>query len=115
MSRGPSKSVNQYTGCMVNGYKFHTQNREENKKCQNSGVVVRGDHGSNMIDYFGILQEVLELVYLGGNKRVLIFKCEWFKVDNANGLQVDKESGSTSINKSRKWYIDQPYILASQA
>nr|GEY15801.1 hypothetical protein [Tanacetum cinerariifolium] len=78
-------------------------------------VVVRGDHGSSMIDYFGILQEVLEVVYLGGNKRVLVFKCEWFKVDNANGLQVDKESRITSVNTSRKWYVDQPYILASQA
>ncbi|GJY09752.1 transposon protein, CACTA, En/Spm sub-class [Tanacetum coccineum] len=115
LSRGPLNSVNSYSGCMVNGYKFHTQTREENRTCQNSRVVVRGDHGSSMIDYFGILQEVLEVVYLGGSKRVLVFKCEWFKVDNANGLQVDKESGSTSVNTSRKWYVDQPYILASQA
>ncbi|GJR59179.1 hypothetical protein Tco_1501341 [Tanacetum coccineum] len=115
LSRGPLNSVNSYSGCMVNGYKLHTQTREENRTYQNSGVVVRGDHGSSMIDYFGILQEVLEVVYLGGNKRVLAFKCEWFKVDNANGQQVDKESGSTSVNTSRKWYVDQPYILASQA
>ncbi|GJV84823.1 hypothetical protein Tco_1524721 [Tanacetum coccineum] len=115
LSRGPLNSVNSYSGCMVNGYKFHTQTREENRTCQNSGVVVKGDHGSSVINYFGILQEVLEVVYLGGNKKVLVFKCEWFKVDNANGLQVDKESGSTSVNTSRKWYVDQPYILASQA
>ncbi|GJV67161.1 hypothetical protein Tco_1482670 [Tanacetum coccineum] len=37
------------------------------------------------------------------------------RVDNANGLQVDKESGSNSVNTSRKWYVDQLYILASQA
>nr|GFB91457.1 hypothetical protein [Tanacetum cinerariifolium] len=115
LSCGPLNSVNSYSGCIVNGYKFHTQTREENRACQNSGVVVRGDHGSSMIYYFRILQEVLEVVYLGGNKRVLVFKCEWFKVDNANGLQVDKESGSTSVNTSRKWYVDQPYILVSQA
>ncbi|GJR92025.1 uncharacterized protein Tco_0216036 [Tanacetum coccineum] len=115
LSCGPLNSVNSYSGCMVNGYKFHTQTREENRTCQNSGVVVKGDHGSSMIDYFKILQEVLEVVYLGGNKRVLVFKCECFKVDNVNGLQVDKESGSTSVNTSRKWYVDQPYILASQA
>nr|GFA06448.1 hypothetical protein [Tanacetum cinerariifolium] len=103
LSRGPLNSVNSYSGCMVNGYKFHTQTREENKTCQNSGVVVRGDHGSSMIYYFGILQEVLEVVYLGGNKRVLVFKCEWFKVDNANGLQVDKESGNLKLG--RNWYV----------
>ncbi|GJV37353.1 uncharacterized protein Tco_1409830 [Tanacetum coccineum] len=61
LSRGPLNSVNSYSGCMVNGYKFHTQTREENRTCQNSGVVVKGDHGSSVIDYFGILQEVLEV------------------------------------------------------
>ncbi|GJY26680.1 hypothetical protein Tco_0401406 [Tanacetum coccineum] len=103
LSRGPLNSVNSYSRCMVNGYKFHTQTREENRTCQNSGVVVRGDHGSSMIDYFGILQEVLEVVYLGGNKRVLVFKYEWFKADNANGLQVDKESGNLKLG--RNWYV----------
>ncbi|GKE71330.1 reverse transcriptase domain-containing protein, partial [Tanacetum coccineum] len=115
LSRGPLNSVNSYSRCMVNGCRFHTQPREENRICQNSRVVVRGDNGSSMIDYFGILQEVLEVVYLGVNKRVLVFKCEWFNVDNANGLQLDKEYGSTSVNTFRKWYVDQPYILASQA
>nr|GEY99304.1 hypothetical protein [Tanacetum cinerariifolium] len=84
LSRGALNSVNSYSGCMVNGYKFHTQTREENRTCQNSGVVVRGDHGSSMIYYFGIVQQVLEVLYIGGNKRVLVFRCEWFKVDNAN-------------------------------
>ena len=100
---------------MVNGYKFHTQSRDYNRKSQNSGVVVYSDHATNLIDYYGKLQEVLEVEYLGENKRVLVFKCEWFKVDDQNGIQIDKESGVTSVNVSRKWYKDQPYILASQA
>ncbi|XP_071735655.1 uncharacterized protein [Rutidosis leptorrhynchoides] len=115
LSHGPSHSVNQYSGCMVNGYRFHTQSREKNMKTQNSGVIVQGCHKTNIIDFYGILQEVLELEYLGDNKRVLVFKCDWFKIDDRNGLQVDKESRATSINTSRKWYRDQPYILASQA
>lgn len=100
---------------MVNGYKFHTQSRDYNRKSQNSGVVVYSDHATNLIDYYGKLQEVLEVEYLGQNKRVLVFKCDWFKVDDQNGIQIDKESGVTSVNVSRKWYKDQPYILASQA
>ena len=100
---------------MVNGYKFHTQSRDYNRKSQNSGVVVYSDHATNLIDYYGKLQEVLEVEYLGQNKRVLVFKCDWFKVNDHNGIQIDKESGVTSVNVSRKWYKDQPYILASQA
>ncbi|GJX18102.1 hypothetical protein Tco_0218934 [Tanacetum coccineum] len=36
-------------------------------------------------------------------------------VSDVRGLQVDKESAAISINMSREWFIDQPYILASQA
>lgn len=100
---------------MVNGYRFHTQSREKNRKTQNSGIVVQGVHEENIIDFYGILQEVLEIEYLGENKRVLIFKCDWFMVDDGKGLRTDKESGLKSVNMSRKWYKDQPYILASQA
>nr|GEW11186.1 reverse transcriptase domain-containing protein [Tanacetum cinerariifolium] len=74
-----------------------------------------GSHRENMIDFYGILQEVLELEYLGENKRVLVFKCDWFRVDDQNGLRIDKESKVISVNASLKWYQDQPYILASQA
>ncbi|KAL6523518.1 hypothetical protein OROGR_017121 [Orobanche gracilis] len=114
LSLGPLKHVKCYTGCMVNGYKFHTQSREEGRKTQHSGVVVPGSYGNNMIDYYGVLQDVLELEYLGDGKRVLVFKCDWFKLDGPLGCQVDKECGLTSINVSRKWYMDQPYVLASQ-
>lgn len=100
---------------MVNGYRFHTESREIDRKTQDSGIVVKGEHGEDIIDYYGIVQEVLEVEYLGENKRVLVFKCDWFKVDNKKGLQVDKESATISINMSRKWFTYQPYILASQA
>ncbi|KAI3710139.1 hypothetical protein L2E82_39913 [Cichorium intybus] len=36
-------------------------------------------------------------------------------VGDRKGIQIDKESGVRSVNTSRKWYMDQPYILASQA
>ena len=100
---------------MVNGYKFHTQSRETNRNTKNSGVVVPGNYGTNTIDFYGILHEVLEVEYLGQNKRVLVFKCKWFRVSDVKGLQMDKESGTLSINMSREWFTDQPYILASQA
>ncbi|GKB70504.1 hypothetical protein Tco_0931916, partial [Tanacetum coccineum] len=114
LSRGPL-SMNRYSGCMVNGYRFHTKIREIDRKTQDSGIMVKGEYGEDIIDYYGILQEVLEVEYLGENKRVLVFKCDWFKVGDKKGLQVDRESAAISINMSRKWFKDQPYILASQA
>ncbi|KAJ9544771.1 hypothetical protein OSB04_024478 [Centaurea solstitialis] len=102
LSRGPLSFVNKFSGCMVNGYRFHTQSREKDRKTQNSGVVVRGDQGENVIDFYGILEEVLEVECLGENKRVLVFKCECFRVGDAKGLQINKESGGASVNMSRK-------------
>ena len=46
---------------------------------------------------------------------MLVFKCDWFNVGDRNGLQIDNKFGVASVNMSRKWYIDEPYILASHA
>ncbi|GJT07573.1 reverse transcriptase domain-containing protein [Tanacetum coccineum] len=100
---------------VVSKIKFHTEIREIDRKTQDSGIVVKGEYGEDIIDYYRILQEVLEVKYLGENKRVLVFKCDWFMVYDKKGLQVDRESAAISINVSRKWFKDQPYILASQA
>ncbi|KAK6931864.1 protein of unknown function DUF4216 [Dillenia turbinata] len=83
--------IRRYGGCMINGYTFHTKDRENERKTQNSGVVFKGEHGNNTIDFYGILIDILEVEYF-----------------------IDKESKITSINVSRKWYSDQPYVLAQQ-
>ncbi|KAK6915146.1 protein of unknown function DUF4216 [Dillenia turbinata] len=57
---------------------------------------------------------ILEVEYFIGRKKVLIFKCKWFNLGDAHGIQLDKESEITSINVSRKWYSNQPYMLAQQ-
>ncbi|GJR38972.1 hypothetical protein Tco_1214656, partial [Tanacetum coccineum] len=104
LSRGPL-SMNRYSGCMVNGYRFHTKIREIDRKTQDSGIVVKGEYGEDIIDYYGILQEVLEVEYLGENKRVLVFKCDWFKVGDKKGLQVDRESAAINLKLGKHWYV----------
>ena len=36
---GPSTSVTYYKGYIINGFRFHTREREKEKKIQNSGVL----------------------------------------------------------------------------
>ena len=86
LSHGPSCSVNRYSGCLVNEYRFHTKSHENKRKTQNSGVVLQGCHKGKIIDFYGILQEVIEIQYLVKNKRVLIFKCDLFEVLEGKGL-----------------------------
>ncbi|CAI0389395.1 unnamed protein product [Linum tenue] len=69
--------------------------------------------GSKVVDYYGVLTEIIELQYLGGN-RVVMFKCEWWDVENIDrGVKVDKY-GFVSVNTSRKLVTNEPFVLASQ-
>ncbi|KAL8140257.1 hypothetical protein V2J09_006278 [Rumex salicifolius] len=43
---GPSRVVKRYTGYIVNGYRFHTSDRSENRKTQNCGVMLHYPGGN---------------------------------------------------------------------
>lgn len=114
LSRGPSKYVTCFYGYVVNGYRFHTTSHEERTRSQCSGVVVVGDDGSGSIDYYGQLTEIIELQYLG-NKRLVLFRCDWFDVaDKVKGVKEDKY-GFTSVDCRRIWKTTEPFVLATQA
>ncbi|KAJ1406204.1 putative transposase, Ptta/En/Spm, plant [Sesbania bispinosa] len=70
ISYGPSKYVTCYNVLIVNGYKFHTKDYGQNKSTTNSGICVRGNiYGENDLDYYGIVEEILELSYLGNQNK----------------------------------------------
>ncbi|KAG8373557.1 hypothetical protein BUALT_Bualt11G0036900 [Buddleja alternifolia] len=110
LAYGPDKRVTHYEVCIVNGLRFHTKQREMNKKTQNSGVVVKVEEESGFRDYYGVLTDIIQLDYLR-NHHVLLFKCDWFE---GKSVQKDKYS-YTSINTSKPWKNNEPYVLASQA
>ncbi|KAK4394159.1 hypothetical protein Sango_1886700 [Sesamum angolense] len=86
LSNGPDTRVKHYTGCNVNGFRFHTKD----------------------------LKDIIEVDYLQGAKRVLIFKCDWWNLNDRSGIQMDKNSNITSVNVSKTWYDDQPFVLEYQ-
>lgn len=57
---------------MVNGFRFQT--KELVRKTQNNGVLVRGDDSDTNKEYYGVLDDIYELRYVG-NKNVHLFKC----------------------------------------
>ncbi|CAL5420286.1 unnamed protein product [Camellia sinensis] len=114
LARGPDSRVTRYSGCIINGTRFHTQDRDMNRKTQNSGVVVKGDHKGEAIDFYGVVRDIVELKYLGRN-RVFLFKCDWWDVGNEkNGMKFD-DYKYVSVNVTRTWYKDEPFVLACQA
>ncbi|XP_042939338.1 uncharacterized protein LOC122274358 [Carya illinoinensis] len=109
---GPDPWVASFSACIMNGTRFHTLRRGEYRRTQNSGVVVKGEHNSKPIDFYGVLNDILQLRYMGW-RHVYLFRCEWFDVgDMRRGIVVGEHI--TSVNTSRKWYRDEPFALACQ-
>ena len=63
--------------------------------------------------FYGVILEVMEVVYIRGRK-VLVFRCQWFK-SMPNSNSIFDQYNMTSINIKSSWYEDQSYILATQA
>lgn len=59
LSWGPDRRVKHYKGCLINGYRFHTQDHDKYKKTQNSGIVVVYEHEQKYIDFYGELVDII--------------------------------------------------------
>ena len=58
----------------VNGYVFHTEEYLHGRKTYNSSVCVKGSTCSEFkVDYYGKLEEVVELQYHSEQNRVFLF------------------------------------------
>ncbi|GMP35949.1 hypothetical protein CsSME_00008210 [Camellia sinensis var. sinensis] len=111
LANGPNALVNTYSGCIANGVRFHTIDRDNRRKCQNSGLVVEGDHEGQLIKFYGYLCKVWELTYLFGH-RVVLFQCEWYNTGSSRTLRV--EPHVTTVDVRSRWYKDDSFVFPSQ-
>ena len=110
LARGPAREAICHKGYKVNGFIFHTSESGSHRKTQSSGVMVKED---SRREYYGVIDDIVELDYIGDNK-IVMFKCLWWDVDsNGRGVKVD-EHGITLINKSRTLKTNEPFVMASQ-
>lgn len=113
LSYGPSKVARVYPAFIVNGYRFHTRQYGQNKSTTNSGVCVKGStYNENECDYYGIIEEILELSYLGDDNHTFLFKCHWF---DPNSVRYDTAYEIVDIKHKSKLSTYDPFILAAQA
>ncbi|XP_073109285.1 uncharacterized protein [Elaeis guineensis] len=86
---GSFKIVHRYGTYIVNRFRFHARDRAIGRKSQNSGVLVKGYDTSADKEYYGVLEDIFELL-----------------VDNY---------GYISINIHGSLNTNEPFVLASQA
>ncbi|XP_073101409.1 LOW QUALITY PROTEIN: uncharacterized protein [Elaeis guineensis] len=59
---GPFKIVHRYETYIVNRFRFHARDRAIGRKSQNSGVLIKGDDTSADKEYYGVLEDIFELL-----------------------------------------------------
>ena len=104
LANGPVGIVNIYSGCISNGVRFHSYERDMRHKSQNSGLVVEGE--GHTTSFYGRLCKVWEMTYLFGY-RVILFQCEWYNSGSSKTFRV--EPHSTSIDVRSQWFKDDPF------
>ncbi|XP_035838406.1 uncharacterized protein LOC110897575 [Helianthus annuus] len=116
IAHGPLTYVRSHKGYLINGYKFHTRTAYHGRVTESSGVYVKGaicnEHES---DYYGLLDEILELEYHSslGSCVVVLFRCTWY--DPIKGVRVNPKTNMVDVNSKAIGCVDDPFILASQA
>ncbi|XP_028060576.1 uncharacterized protein LOC114264176 [Camellia sinensis] len=111
LANGPSGLANTYSGCICNGVRYHTIDRDNRRKSQNSGLVMEGEHEGQLIHFYGHLCRVWELNYLF-TRRIVLFQCEWFNSGSSRTMRV--EPHFTTVDVTSRWYKDDSFVLPSQ-
>ncbi|GJW43916.1 hypothetical protein Tco_0072715 [Tanacetum coccineum] len=112
---GPTSACT-YPACIVNGVKFVVHERDILHTTQSSGVSTPGLDGEM---YYGQLEEILELTYIG-HRKVVLFRCKWFDTINPKNHTTRNrrsyiDQGIHHILTDREFHKNNQYILATQA
>ena len=115
LSLSPERKVKCYNGYFVNGYVFHTEEYGHGRKTYNNGVSVKGSTCSEFeVDYYGKLEELIELQYHSEQNRVFLFKCYWYDTTD-RGIRVDPLYGLIEINsKARLCNVNDVFVFVKQ-
>jgi hypothetical protein len=99
-----------WQGYDINGYKFHTKDKDKKSVTKNSGVRYEGidEATGETKTYYGQIEEIWELDY-GGDLQIPIFRCQWVK---PKAVVVD-EFWLTIVELQSVGYKDDQWVLAN--
>src|ERR1041385_5265620 len=112
LAKQPSSTISTFQGYEINGNTFYTFAQDKKSTNQNSGVRFDAAEGNGKkVTYYGYIEEIWELDY-GPNFKVLLFRCKWFNLKD--GVQVDLQYGTTTVDLKNLGYDTEPFVLASE-
>ncbi|XP_074377016.1 uncharacterized protein LOC141718533 [Apium graveolens] len=87
LAKGPRRLAKQFSGYIVNGFRFHTRERDHKCTTQNSGVYLTALTTSfasskdqnpivGDVGYYGSIEEIFQVDYRGAFN-VVLFRCTW--------------------------------------
>ena len=76
LASSPSTQITTWQGYDINGYRFHTKEKDKKSTAQNSGVLYEGidESTGKRRQYYGLVEEIWELDY-GDELQIPIFRC----------------------------------------
>jgi hypothetical protein len=103
------RKVKCYNGYFVNGYVFHTEVYGHGRKC-----VIGSTCSEFEVDYYGKLEEVIELQYYIEQNKVFLFKCYWYDTTK-RGIRLDHHYGLVEINsRARLRNVNDVFVFTKQ-
>lgn len=124
LSRKPSQKATRYSRIMAFGNHFRVQDEStERLMSYNSGVAsvfkeTSEDARESLVNYVGVLKDVLELDYGPVQTPIILLRCEWAKpTDNrGNSMYVRDNAGFLLVNfRQTLPRTADPFIFPSQA
>ncbi|RVW42210.1 hypothetical protein CK203_108057 [Vitis vinifera] len=97
---GPDNRVHTYMGCIVNGVRFHTKDRDDRRITQNSGICVSGEHDGEEIDFYGVLSNVVVLNYV-------LERDTNIEIDEEVCGGSDEEAYQDNESHELNWFVEQ--------
>jgi len=68
---------------------------------------------SSKFDYYGVLEEILKVEYLGEPiKHCVLFCCDWFDPSNLRGTPYSKTNYTYAVNHQCRYGKYEPFVLA---
>jgi len=100
---------------LVNIQEKYIKEYRQSRKTYNNDVCVKGSTSSEFeVDYYGKLEEVIELQYHSEHNKVFLFKCYWYDTTD-RGIKLDPHHGLIEINsKARLCNVNDVFIFTKQ-